>query len=209
MAKALTEKTLDDSTEQKIKQAARHVFHKKGFAATRTRDIAEEAGINLALLNYYFRSKEKLFDLIMMETMQGFFASMTGIFNDESTSLQQKVEIIADRYLTLLISEPDIPIFLLNELRNDPANLESKFNVKSMLVKSVYFKQWKESMHAQKVQLHPLHFLVNLMGLVMFPFVARPMLNMIGDLKPNEFNHMMEERKKWIPKWIKAMLKAR
>ncbi|MDN3670454.1 helix-turn-helix domain-containing protein [Echinicola jeungdonensis] len=57
----------DDSTEGKIKTAARKVFQQKGFAAARTRDIAEEPGINLALLNYYFRSKGKLFDLIMME----------------------------------------------------------------------------------------------------------------------------------------------
>ena len=54
----------DISTEEKIKEAARKIFHKKGYAGTRTRDIAEEAGINLALLNYYYRSKEKLFELI-------------------------------------------------------------------------------------------------------------------------------------------------
>ena len=47
-----------ESTESKIKDAAKIVFHKKGFTATRTRDIAEEAGLNLALLNYYFRSKK-------------------------------------------------------------------------------------------------------------------------------------------------------
>ena len=57
----------DPTTEEKIKEAARKLFTQKGFAATRTRDIAEEAGINLALLNYYFRSKQKLFDLIMKD----------------------------------------------------------------------------------------------------------------------------------------------
>jgi len=67
---------IDTNTETKIKNAARVVFHKKGFAATRTRDIAEEADINLALLNYYFRSKQKLFDLIMFETMHGFLQSI-------------------------------------------------------------------------------------------------------------------------------------
>ena len=66
----------DSSTEEKIKAAARKVFTRKGFAATRTRDISEEAGINLALLNYYFRSKEKLFDLVMMENMQHFLIGM-------------------------------------------------------------------------------------------------------------------------------------
>ena len=66
-------KTKDISTEERIKAAARKVFHQKGFAGTRTRDIAEEAGINHAMLNYYFRSKEKLFEMVMMETMAQFF----------------------------------------------------------------------------------------------------------------------------------------
>ena len=67
---------VDLSTEEKIKEAAKKVFLKKGYAATRTRDIAEEAGINLALLNYYFRSKEKLFDLIMLEKLEKFFGAI-------------------------------------------------------------------------------------------------------------------------------------
>jgi len=72
----MKEKKIDLSTETKIKEAARVVFYKKGFSATRTRDIAEEAGINLALLNYYFRSKEKLFEIIMFETFSAFVQSM-------------------------------------------------------------------------------------------------------------------------------------
>jgi len=62
MATKKINKELDTSTEAKIKAAARVVFHKNGFAATRTRDIAEEAGINLALLNYYFRSKQNHYE---------------------------------------------------------------------------------------------------------------------------------------------------
>ena len=76
----------DSSTEEKIKIAARHVFHIKGYAGTRTRDIAEEAGINLALLNYYFRSKEKLFEIVMMETLRDFLQSLTSVFNDMESS---------------------------------------------------------------------------------------------------------------------------
>ena len=60
----------DLSTEQKIKNAARKVFTEKGYAATRTRDIAEAAGINLALLNYYFRSKQKLFEEVFGVTAE-------------------------------------------------------------------------------------------------------------------------------------------
>lgn len=200
---------LDTSTEAKIKNAARVVFHKKGFAATRTRDIAEEAGMNLALLNYYFGSKEKLFDLIMMETMQGFFQSMAIVFNDEKTSLDEKVETIAERYIDLLLTEPDIPIFLLNELRENPKEIGEKFSIKQIIMGSVFFKQWQQTMDDSQPAIHPLHFLVNLMSLVVFPFVGSPMVKMLGDLKQDEFNSMMTERKALIPVWIKAMLKFR
>ena len=70
---------VDPSTEEKIKNAARIIFHQKGYAGTKTRDIAEEAGINLALLNYYFRSKEKLFGIIMVESLQSFRLSMMDV----------------------------------------------------------------------------------------------------------------------------------
>src|SRR5690606_27078812 len=117
MTKSKEAKNIDTSTEEKIKNAARTVFHKKGYAATRTRDIAEEAGINLALLNYYFRSKEKLFNIIMTETLSGFVQKMVVILNDEKTSLDKKVELIATHYTDLLLKEPEVPVFILSEVR--------------------------------------------------------------------------------------------
>jgi len=117
-------KTSDDyTTESKIMNAARIVFHKKGFAAARTRDIAEEAGINLALLNYYFRSKEKLFNLVMFETVQTFFESVTHIFNSPDSSLDEKIERFSADYIELLISEPEIPLFILSEIRSNTEEL--------------------------------------------------------------------------------------
>ena len=80
------------NSEERIKAAARKVFHQKGYAGTRTRDIAEEAGINHAMVNYYFRSKEKLFQIVMIETMTYFFQGISAILNEETTSLEQKIE---------------------------------------------------------------------------------------------------------------------
>ena len=94
----------DFTTEEKIKNAARNVFHRKGFAAARTRDIAEEAGINLALLNYYFRSKERLFNIVMLEAFQSFFASISIVFNDVGSTLEEKIKKFAADYIDLLFS---------------------------------------------------------------------------------------------------------
>ncbi len=200
----------DISTEEKIKNAARIVFHKKGFSATRTRDIAEEAGINLALLNYYFRSKEKLFDIIVLETMQAFFKSINQVFNDSSTTLESKIETLVVNYIDLLIANPDIPLFILSELKNNHKDLLIKIGMKEAMMKSYFLKQYQEKVKNGKISpMQPLQFMMNLMGMTVFPFIASPVLRNLGDLTQKDFDTLMRERKLLIPKWIKATLKVK
>lgn len=203
-------KELDTTTEEKIKNAARAVFHQKGFAATRTRDIAEEAGINLALLNYYFRSKEKLFNIIMLETFSSFVKSIVVIFNDETTTLENKVETIASAYIDLLTLEPQIPLFIMSELRSNPDHFLKTLNTKNVISNSMFARQYQQGVKDGKIApVHILHFIMNLLSITVFPFIASPMIQMIGDLKEGQFNKLMAERKKMIPRWIKAMLKVK
>lgn len=214
MAKQLKNKkeipAIDFSTEEKIKNAARTIFHQKGFAATRTRDIAVESGINLALLNYYFRSKEKLFGIIMQESMAGFVQTVRNAFNNETTSLERKIELFVSNYIDLLIEQPDLPLFLLSELRSRPDELIARINIKSVLQESHFMRQFQQEIKAGKITpVNPLHFMMNVMGLTVFPFVGSPMLKHLGGLSQQEFNELMLERKKLIPKWVKAMLKTK
>jgi AcrR family transcriptional regulator len=201
------EVSIDDrSTEEKIKQAARAVFTRKGYAATRTRDIAEEAGINLALLNYYFRSKEKLFDLIMFENMQHFLVGMKGILNDSSASLDDKITRFVSNYIDLLKSQPDLPLFVLHELKSNPEKLIQNMGMQKVLMESHFFKQLME---ATKGKIHPLHLVMNIVSMTVFPFIASPILKGLGNLKHKDFEALMEERKKMIPVWIQAILKTK
>ena len=201
-------KTLDTSTEEKIKEAAKVVFHKKGYSATRTRDIAEEASINLALLNYYFRSKENLFHVIMLETMQTFFSSLSTVFNDNETNFEEKIELLAERYIEMLLENPDIPVFILNEIRNQPEELLSKIGIIDLLMNSIFLEQFKKNILEKKIkQINPMHFIMNLMGMIVFPFIAKPMLMGLGELQENDFQILMQERKSLIPKWIIGALK--
>ncbi len=198
------------NAEAKIKAAARVVFHKKGFAAARTRDIAEEAGINLALLNYYFRSKEKLFELIMFETLSGFMQNMAMLFNDESTTLEKKVEGMAEKYIDLFALEPEIPLFIMSELKNNATGFIEKLPILNVIMKSAFIRQYQAAVDKGKItEPNPLHFIMNLMGMVIFPFIGSPMLKKIGNLKDKQFDKLMQERKKLIPIWVNAMLKAK
>jgi AcrR family transcriptional regulator len=192
------------STEEKIKAAAQRVFMKKGYAATRTRDIAEEADINLALLNYYFRSKEKLFDLIMMEKLSKFFGGIAPVLNDPGTSLEQKFTLVSNNYIDLLIENPDLPLFILSELRTDPDRFVNNLPI-GKIVDSSFIKQLQE----RQPNVHPLHFLMNLLGLSVFPFIMRPVFRSSGIMSDKMFKTRMEERKAAIPKWMVAMLKAK
>ena len=194
----------DTTTEEKIKEAARQVFTQNGFAATRTRDIAEAAGINLALLNYYFRSKEKLFDLVMLENIQKFVMAMKGIFNNETMTLVEKVTALIDNYISLLVKNPNLPLFILSEIRANPEKLAANMGLREMLLQSDFYRQLQAAGH----QVHPFHFIMNIIGLAVFPFIANPLLKVIGDLKQADFDKLMEERRRMIPLWIDAMLKA-
>ncbi|WDF66519.1 TetR/AcrR family transcriptional regulator [Flavobacterium sp. KACC 22763] len=199
----------DSTTEEKIKTAAKTVFYKKGFAATRTRDIAEEAGLNLALLNYYFRSKAKLFEIIMAETFSGFIGSMKVILDDEKTSLEQKVITIAERYIDFISVEPEIPTFILTEIRNNPEELLKKLPIKEIVNDSVFIKQFQEAVQNKEItEPNPLHFLMNLLGLVVFPFIVKPIIMGSRNLETEQFHALMQERKKKIPIWINMMFKA-
>ena len=196
------------STEEKIKDAARHVFTRKGYAATRTRDIAEESGYNLALINYYFRSKEKLFDIIMLEHLQMFIHSVMGIVNDKHTSLQQKIELLISHYIDMLIKKPDLPIFVLGEINADPVKLIAKLGFDKVNHANIYLvRQWKELAAAGKTPpVNPIHLMMNVLSMTIFPFIGSPLIRNRTGLSIEQFNALMEERKKLIPQWINAMM---
>ena len=197
----------DISTEEKIKNAARIVFHKKGYAAARTRDIAEEAGINLALLNYYFRSKEKLFNLVMIDTMRNFFESVSGIVNNPGNTFIEKIELFASDYIDLLFSEPEIPVFIISEIRNNPEELLKKIDIKGIIFNSVFFRQFNEAVEDGKIkESNFLQFMVNFIALLVFPFVAKPLLMSLSEVREEQFNNFIEERKRLIPIWVNSML---
>ena len=197
----------EQTTEEKIMEAARSLFMKKGFAGTKTRDIADKAGINLALLNYYYRSKERLFNKVMMEVISVFTNSLFKIFQDEETTLEQKFELIATKDIDLIKSNPDILYFILNELRARPEEFFMKFLKRKKLQELVIYQQLIEKLGTKtEKEINPIHIMTNLMSLTLFPFVGKPMLKMITGIDNTEFIAMMEERKKLIPMWINMML---
>lgn len=190
------------STEDKILLAASKVFTEKGFSGTRTRDIAEEAGINLALLNYYFRTKEKLFEQVMKVKIVLLFGQIIPIVTNEKTTLEEKIDLASVKYFEILSKNPNLPIFILSEIQKKTSDIKSILPFEKVLNNSFIIKQIKE----KKPDLNPFHFLLNFLSMTAFPFVTKPILQSFDIMNDDEFQNFVEERKTLIPVWIKIML---
>ncbi len=199
----MTEKEL--STEEKILISASKVFTEKGFSGTRTRDIAEEAGINLALLNYYFRSKEKLFEQVMKAKIVLLFGQILPIITDEKTTLEEKIDLTTEKYIDILSKNPNLPVFVISEIQKKNSELTSIIPIRKVFNNSSLIKQIKE----KRPDMNPLHFLVSFLGMTIFPFVAKPVFNAFQIIKDDEFQQFIEERRKLIPVWVKTLLELK
>ncbi len=195
------------STEEKIKAAAKRLFTLNGFAATRTRDIAEEAGINLALLNYYFRSKQKLYDIIMIENFRQFIEGVKVNFFDEKTGIAEKIEKVVIAYIDFLTVNPYLPLFILNQIQGNPSKIAAQINEEVSPMRSYFIRQLQEAAKEGKIAaIDPFHFVANLVGLTVFPFIGKPLLQRVTKVDDEQFQAFMQERKKLVPIWIKAIL---
>jgi AcrR family transcriptional regulator len=197
------------TTEEKIKDAARKIFTLKGYAATRTRDIAAEAGVNVALINYHFRSKSNLFEVISLESMLCFRESLMGILNDEKIALEEKLAMLANNFIDLFTGQPNLPLFMLNTLQQNPEKFISTLASPLAVEKTVVYKQISKALKKKGCKdLNPIHVMINLLSLSIFPFIIGPWIRFRSSMTRHEYNVLMQERKALIPHWIDEMLNA-
>ena len=196
-------KIKDGTAEEKILAAARKVFTTKGMAGARMQDIADEAGINKALLHYYFRDKDKLFETIFLNEAQRFFPKINMIFQSEAP-LFEKIENFVSEYINEMKENPYLPWFVLNEINRDPDQFLYKIWGTDNLPKPARFLEQIEKEVKKGIikRISPLHLLMNMISLTIFPFVGKPMFIRNLRLTDKQFSEIMEQRKKEIPKFI-------
>ena len=196
-------KKKDKGAEERILAAARKVFMSKGMAGARMQDIADEAGINKALLHYYFRDKDKLFEVVFLEEAQKFFPKINGIFNSDAP-LFEKIENFVNEYIDEMQENPYLPWFVMNEINRDPDQFMYKIWGKDNLPRPGQFLEQiaKEIKKGTIKRISPVHLLMNLLSMTIFPFVAKPMLTRNLRLSDVRFRSIMEERRKEVPNFI-------
>lgn len=190
------------STKQKIIDAARILFTQKGFSATRTRDIAEEAGINLALLNYYFRSKQNLFQIIVEEKFDELFGIINPVLSNSEISIEEKIEILATNYTNLLLENEDLPFFVLSEMKTNKFILNKVKQNAKMLSQPIIENQLKE----RGFTISSINFIMNIVSMTMFPFLSKSLFVSTGLVKEEDFTTFIINRKQHITTWVMSTL---
>lgn len=199
----MAKRVKDQSTEEVILEAARKVFVKKGMYGARMQDIADEARINKALLHYYFESKDKLFEKVFMEAASHLFPKVNEVFNSD-VDLFEKIERFCEEYIDGVMQNPYLPLFVMNEVNQDPEYFMKKvWGSKNKPELSKFLKQIEEEIQKGTIKhISPLQLMMNLLSMTIFPFVAKPIFQMNLGLDEFQFRHVMEQRKKEIPKFI-------
>jgi TetR/AcrR family transcriptional regulator len=197
----------DQSAEQKILYAAQQVFFDKGMDGARMQDIADKAGINKAMLHYYFRSKEKLFEKIFSESFNDFFPRLASILESDKT-IFSKIESICVEYITHIQTMPYLPIFILNEVNRQPDTFLKKIWSNATPPAKNFFKMVETAIQKREIKkVHPLQLLMNIISLCIFPFAAKPLFQQITGISKKKFEVLIEERKKIVPQIIIQSIK--
>ena len=200
-------KKKDQSTEERILASAKKIFVEKGMAGARMQDIADDAGINKAMLHYYFRSKEKLFEVIFKEAAARLFPTIANILNSD-LPLFDKIRRFTNDYLEIVIENPFLPLFVLNEINKRPQAFGKKIFGHNRPPVHILAEQIEQEIRKKTIKaINPAHLVMNMMSMCVFPFVGKPMIQMIMNIDDTQFRNMMEERKTMIADFIIASIK--
>jgi AcrR family transcriptional regulator len=190
------------TTEEKIFNAARFVFQKKGFAGARMQEIADEAGINKAMLHYCFKNKQLLFEAVFMNAFGQLAPQINAIFNSGETVFD-KIRKFTHSYISFVIDNPYLPQFVIQEMNNNPEFVMSFLNHENRPNPNLLISQIeKEIAEGIIKQINPKQLLLDIFSMTVFPFAAQMMVKGIIQISDSEFNQLMEERKTGIAEQI-------
>lgn len=191
----------EPGAEARILAAAEEVFMRDGFDGARMQVIAEAAGINKAMLHYYFRSKEKLFEQVLQKRIGSFLPQVTAAFTSKQT-LEERIEAFVDAYLKLLTANPQLPMFILFSIYRNPKFVELLPRTMFEVV-TAYFSG--EILAGRLKKVDPGHFLLSLLSMCIFPYIARPVASHMMQKDQHDYDAFLAQRKSEIMQIIHAM----
>ena len=198
---------LSTETEDKIIASAEKMFYQKGKAGCSMQDIADDAGINRTLLNYYYRSKDQLFEAVFRKAMGTFVPSLAAMLQSDMP-FEDYVPNLIHTVIDTMIENPQIPIFVLQELSSNPERMPQIMKEMGIDASQAIEKIASDSNPPEVMGMEARQVILNLMSLCIFPFAARPVVTEIlfeGDQEA--YLRAMEQRKVLIPEIVKHLMK--
>ncbi len=193
----------DKLTEEKIFEAATEVFVEKGMDGARMQDIASHAGINKALLHYYYRTKEKLFTAVFEMIARKIFIKFAPVF-DENLTLEDKIRFFFKEHITFLQENPRLPGFILNEVNRHPDRIKkllASVDFETLWLK--LYEQHKEEFKKYNITQASLpQLMISMAAISVFPFAAKGILEGILGKVNVSFNDFIEERKEFAAEFV-------
>lgn len=189
------------NTESRILEAAKTVFHQRGFEGARMQEIADTAGINKSLLHYYFRTKENLFQAVFREAVSSMaFTASKILFADNP--LEEKLASFFDYHFHFLQENSFVPWFIINGLYEKPEQMASLMK-ENNIVPEVFLRNIRKKLHQEGLgETDPLQLYMNIVSLSVFPFIARPMLQYLFGMNEKELDRFYTRRMKMLPAFI-------
>jgi AcrR family transcriptional regulator len=186
----------DKQTEEKIFEAATDVFVEKGMDGARMQDIATHAGINKALLHYYFRTKDQLFNKVFEKIAGRMFSKFAPVF-DANLSLEDKIRFFFDAHISFLKNNPRLPGFILNEINRNPARIKKLLStLEFQKIWTLLYAQHKNELDKYNITEEKLpQIMTTIVSMSVFPFAARGILEGIFQNMGIDFDKYIEERK--------------
>ena len=198
---------LSSETEQKIVASAEKLFYMKGKAGTSMQDIADDAGINRTLLNYYFRSKDMLFEAVFRRAMSRFVPKLAGMLQSEM-SFEEYVPKLIQTIIDVMLDNPQIPIFVLQELSSNPDRMPQVIRGMGIDPGLAVKKMREAGIPDNASSGDPRQTILNMLSLCIFPFAARPVVTEIlyqGDSEA--YIEAMKERREVLPRLFQQIMK--
>jgi TetR/AcrR family transcriptional regulator len=193
------------TSELRILQFAEEVFLEKGFSAAKTTEIARRAGVNHALVHYYFRSKENLFETIVINKLKVIIQS----FSEATTKdmpYNERIILLIDTHFSLFADHPRMPLFLINEFLNNPTHLDFlKRKIKSFPseVFENFETQTKDAIKLGIIRpINSKELLTNIYSLIFSIFINKPFTVFVFDWDGSDYKAYIEKRKKEITDFI-------
>ena len=158
------------------------------------------------MLHYYFRSKDLLFKQVFIKSFKNFSASTLPIMNME-VPWEEKIPLLVTHYITAMQKKPDLPMFVINEMRYNPEDFLS--NVSGTRLKdTLFFAQLKDGIAKGTIRpIKPIQIVVSIISETIFPVIAKPMIQHMTKLQDTNWETFIADREKVIPEMLIKYLK--